>query len=194
MRTAVRVLVIGALALAVLGAAQAAADDVAQHSVGQADAASPIGPIEEQQFTFTEDTGMIPITLENLLDQPIDVVLVLESFKLEFPQGAMRNVRLAPGSTTFEVEVVSRASGSFPLEVRVLSADGSHELSATRFTVRSTAISGLGLVLSVSAGLFLLMWWAKHFHAVRRDRRLVSPNHPAHQGPHSEGSDGPREA
>ncbi len=174
-----RVLVIGALALAVLGVAHAAADEAAQPAdPGGSEGTSPIAPIEEQQFTFTEDTGMIPFTLENLLDEPIDVVVTLESFKLEFPQGAEQRVQLPPGATTLEVEVVSRASGSFPLELRVMSADGTAELASTRFTVRSTAISGLGLVLSVSAGLFLLMWWAKHFHAVRRDRRLVSPNHP----------------
>ncbi|MDZ7734331.1 MAG: hypothetical protein U5R31_15765 [Acidimicrobiia bacterium] len=41
--------------------------------------------------------------------------------------------------------------------------------------MRSTAVSGLGLVLSGLAALFLAVWWIRHFRRGRRDRRLLGP-------------------
>jgi hypothetical protein len=76
--------------------------------------------------------------------------------------------------------VQMRASGAFPLGVTITSPDGSVVLDRTSFTIRSTAISGVGLVLSIGAGLFLLIWWARHWRTARRSTRLV-PEHPAHR-------------
>jgi hypothetical protein len=76
------------------------------------------------------------------------------------------------------VHVRVRASGAFPLEVTVRSPDKTLTISTTRFTVRSTAVSGLGLVLTIVAGLFLLLWWGRHFRDGRRARRLVASTHP----------------
>jgi hypothetical protein len=83
--------------------------------------------------------------------------------------------------TTLELSVEARASGAFPVDVRVSSPDDVITLSEARVTVRSTAVSGLGIVLSVLAALFLLIWWARHFRSVRRANRLVSTKHPAAQ-------------
>ena len=47
----------------------------------------------------------------------------------------------------------------------------------SRYTVRSTAVSGAGLVLSVGAGVFLIVWWARHWHRTRRSARLVDHRH-----------------
>ena len=33
--------------------------------------------------------------------------------------------------------------------------------------------SGVGIILSIGAGLFLLAWWAKHWRTARRARHLV---------------------
>jgi hypothetical protein len=48
-------------------------------------------------------------------------------------------------------------------------------LERTRFDIRSTAVSGVGVVLSIGAGLFLAIWWARHWRKTRRSRRLVPP-------------------
>jgi hypothetical protein len=61
------------------------------------------------------------------------------------------------------------------VDVRVRSCDGRLELGASTVTVRATAPTGLGLVLSGGAGAFLLVWWARHWRTVRRARRLVPP-------------------
>lgn len=135
---------------------------------------------EAQQVTLTERTGRIPLTFENQLDHAVTVEVALESDKLEFSDGEVQLVTLPPKTTTrHEVAVRARSSGAFPLEVTVRSPDEGLVLGTTRFSVRSTAISGIGLLLSAVAGAFLLLWWARHFRDVRRSRRLVSPSHPA---------------
>ena len=60
------------------------------------------------------------------------------------------------------------------------SPDAQRSLATTRYTVRSTAVSGAGLVLSLGAGVFLITWWARHWHRTRRSAKLVAANgHPA---------------
>ena len=135
-----------------------------------------IGLIEapgRQTVTLTAREGVIPLTFRNATGRPVVVTVRLESDKLEFPEGAVRTITLADRSTTVRVEVRARTSGAFPLRVAVSSPRCCLELTRTRFTVRSTAVSGVGVVLSIGAGGFLLVWWASHFRSVRRSRRLV---------------------
>jgi hypothetical protein len=49
--------------------------------------------------------------------------------------------------------------------------DGELQVGRTRITVRSTAFSGVGVVLSVGAGTFLAAWWIRNVVKTRRDRR-----------------------
>jgi hypothetical protein len=70
---------------------------------------------------------------------------------------------------------VTRASGAFPLRITATSPDGVLTVSRARVTVRSTAVSGVGLVLSIGALLVLVVWWASHWRTARRNRRLVDP-------------------
>ena len=44
------------------------------------------------------------------------------------------------------------------------------QLGVLRLNVRSTAFSGVGLVLSFGAVLVLLTWWVRHIRATRRER------------------------
>jgi hypothetical protein len=135
-----------------------------------------IGLIEapaRQTVTLTAREGVIPLTFRNGTGRPVTVTIRMESDKLEFPEGSTRTIILAERSTTVRVEVRARTSGAFPLRVAVSSPRCCLELTRTRFTVRSTAVSGVGVVLSIGAGGFLLVWWASHFRKVRRSRRLV---------------------
>ena len=134
----------------------------------------------DQRVTLTDRSGDIPLTIENQLDYPVDVRVVLTSAKVDFPEGNVRTVTLPPATPTqVDVAVKAKASGAFPLDVAVQSPDGSISLGTARYTVRSTAISGVGLLLSIGAGAFLLLWWARHWRSIRRDRRLVSTTHPS---------------
>ena len=70
-----------------------------------------------------------------------------------------------------EVRVLS--PGTFPLFVTITSPDGSLQVLRTQVTIRSTAFSGVGVALSAVSGVFLLLWWGRHWRTVRRARHLV---------------------
>jgi hypothetical protein len=61
----------------------------------------------------------------------------------------------------------------FPLEVTLWTPDGSQLLAHNRDTVRSTAVSGVGVILIVLAIVSLAVWWIRDLHHGRRARRLV---------------------
>lgn len=129
---------------------------------------------QDRTITLTARRGEIPITVLNEADYPVRLVVQVTSDKLTFPQGSARRVELARRNTTERFSVEARTSGAFPLRVQLVSPDGALLIGETRFTVRSTAISGVGLVLSAGAAGVLLFWWARHFARGRRNRRLVS--------------------
>lgn len=126
-----------------------------------------------RSITLTARTGEIPVTILSRTTYPVNVQLEVESEKLEFPRGATRRVSLARRNTTERFSVKARTSGTFPLRMRLVSPDGSMVIGRSRFTVRSTAASGVGILLSAGAGAFLLLWWLRHHARGRRNRRLV---------------------
>jgi hypothetical protein len=142
----------------------------------------------EQVVTLTSQSGKVPLNIENRLQVPAHVHVSLQSAKLDFPDGAEFDQVLAPGTTTrIDARVTTRASGAFPLDVVVTSPDSVVSVTRARFTVRSTAISGIGLVLSIGAGLFLLIWWIRHHRTARRASRLVGSENAAQREPLSSG-------
>jgi hypothetical protein len=130
---------------------------------------------------LTARGGQIPVTFRNNTGYPVHVVATVRSDKLEFPGGGgshplneiTRKLDLIRRNETVRFAVQTRASGAFPLLVTLQSPDGSLVVSHTQITVRSTAASGVGLLLSAAAGLFLLAWWGRHALHGRRARRLV---------------------
>jgi hypothetical protein len=143
-----------------------------------AELAGDISAPEKFQITLTARDGNIPLTLTNESDRNVTVRVHVESSQLSFPEGKTFTQTLTPGNTRLDVAVRTRTSGAFPLEITVTSPDGSFELDETTFTIRSTAVSGAGIVLSVGAGLFLLIWWARHWRTAKRSRRLVGSKGP----------------
>ncbi len=69
------------------------------------------------------------------------------------------------------VAVEARTSGTFPLRVTVTSIDGGLAISDTRFQIRSTVVSTLGIALMAGAGVFLAAWWIFDIRRRRRRRR-----------------------
>ncbi|HYF45206.1 MAG TPA: DUF6049 family protein [Acidimicrobiales bacterium] len=132
---------------------------------------------DDTTVTLTSREGDIPLTIHNDTGGPVNVRLAFDSSnRLDFPDGPRRQVRLEEGPNRVEVPVEARSSGSFPLRITVTSPDGVLIVSRARVTVRSTFVSGVGLVLSIGALLFLVLWWALHFRSTRRNRRLVDPD------------------
>jgi hypothetical protein len=132
-----------------------------------------------QSVNLTSRSGDIPLSIDNSLPGEAHVRVTLSSPKLDFPDGPTVDLVLAPGSTRASVRVTARASGAFPMQVSIASADGILPVTNSRVDVRSTAISGWGLVLSIGAGVFLAVWWIRHFRHTRRARSLVDVGSPA---------------
>ena len=52
-------------------------------------------------------------------------------------------------------------------------------LAESQYTIRSSAVSGVGIVLTVGAAGFLALWWGRHWHrnrGVPRANRRPKPS------------------
>lgn len=127
----------------------------------------------DRSIRLTARTGEVPVTILARTAYPVRLQVQVASDKLEFPGGSVRDLDLTRRNTTERFSVRARASGTFPLRVNLVSPDGALVLGRSRLTVRSSAASGVGVVLSGGAVTFLLLWWGRHQVRGRRNRRLV---------------------
>lgn len=139
------------------------ADDLGRISVPQ-----------RQTITLTSRSGKIPFTIRNGTGAPIQVMVAVESNeRVTFP--STQQFVTVPGEVSrIDFHVRTRTSGDTPVQVKIWTPDGSTEIGASRITVRSTAVSGVGLVLTIGAGAFLLVWWLSHWRRSRK-RRANAP-------------------
>jgi hypothetical protein len=128
---------------------------------------------DQFRITLTSRTSTVPVNITNTLNQPLKVRIEFDSGQLEFLDGDIVTRELAPGVTRLDVRVRALTSGAFPMGITVRSPDSSIELDRTTFDIRSTAVTGVGFVLSIGAGLFLAVWWARHWRSSRQSRHLV---------------------
>lgn len=125
-----------------------------------------------EKVTLTARDADFPLTLQNTLGYPVDVVIDLQaSNRLTFPDGNRIQKRLVGQRTRVKLRVRAPVSGDTPLQVTVRSPDGNIVLAESTYTVRSTAVSGVGIVLTGGAALFLLIWWVRHWRSSARNRR-----------------------
>jgi hypothetical protein len=149
-------------------------------------------------ITLTSTHGQIPITVlvAGSLHAHVEVKLISQrllfpvykpaggSCKVPTPTEEVCVFALTKQNTTVNVPVEARSSGVFPLEVDLYTPDGSLLLARDRDTVRSTAVSGVAIVLAVLAALSLFVWWGRDLRRGRRRRGLVpSPFDDAEQDP-----------
>lgn len=124
-----------------------------------------------QTITLTSSDGSIPLTLRSRFSRPVQVVVEVDAgTRIQFREGTRKLVTLSPGINRVPVPVHARAPGETAVDITLRTPDGAEVLDEVRYTVRSTAIPGIGLVLSVGAALFLLLWWFRHWRATRRAR------------------------
>ncbi|MGH9046038.1 MAG: DUF6049 family protein, partial [Acidimicrobiales bacterium] len=128
--------------------------------------------VVKSTVTLTARTASIPITIVSTASYPVRAVLTLSSPKLQFPDGASRSVLIDHPTTPLQIEVRARTSGDLPLAFTLTSLDGGLVIERGRFTVRSTATSIVGIVLTLVAALVLLAWWARTWRRGRQQRRL----------------------
>lgn len=127
--------------------------------------------VEARQVTLTSRDGSIPVTVVNENPFPVRLLVRLDSAKVSFPDGASRTVELPSRDTTVDFRVRVRATGSFPVDIRLETPDGTSLLAAGRVTLRSTAVSAVALAVIGGSGLFLLLAW---FRRAARRRKIAA--------------------
>ena len=130
-----------------------------------------VGLPERRAITLPARDGTIPLTLTNDADRPAVVAVSFDSDRLDFPDGDRIEVTIPEGTRTVEIDVQVRTSGAFPLEIVVATPDGRTELASARYTIRSTAVSGVGVALSVTAIIVLAVWWVRTARRARAAHR-----------------------
>lgn len=119
-----------------------------------------------QTITLTSKTGVIPLSVSSGLSYPVDVVLRVDSDKLRFPDGNRISIsKLQPPNQTIRVRAITRASGTFPLNVRLFTPEGTL-ISDSQLTIRSTVYNLVALWITGAAAAFMVAWWM--FGWVRR--------------------------
>jgi hypothetical protein len=125
----------------------------------------------ERTVTFTSRTAPIPITVLSAAPYPVHVVISLASDKFVFPDGSSQTLTLDRPTTSVRMVAQARTSGDrLPIDVTLRTPDGQLTLARTVLTVHSTAISFVGVALTVLAGAVLLAWWVRTWYKSRRRR------------------------
>jgi len=119
-------------------------------------------------FTLTGRGGTIQLGIRNTLDEPLDVIVALDSTKVRFPQGDQRVTLLPLGETSVNVPVEAEANGTSSINLVVSTPAGEVLGEPVELTARVTALTGLGQVLTGGFVLVLLTWWFTHWRGRRR--------------------------
>ncbi len=136
----------------------------------------------DQSITLTASSGKVPVTVLSNAPYAVTGSLTLSSDKLLFDNGQTQwsaRITLPPRYTkVVYVRVRTRASGVFRMDVALHSPDGLLKLAGGEVSVRSTATSVVGIVLSIGAVAVLLVWWirtSRKRHLLGRAEEAAGP-------------------
>ena len=133
-----------------------------------------IVPMDRRQFTITSRSTTIPITLRTTWPEPLKVKVRLTSSKLNFPDGD-QVITVTDASPPFRVPVEAKTNGTFQVTALLLTPEGDSPLGPPMaITVRSTALSGLGILVTIAAALALAAWWVHYLRSKRRRRAAAA--------------------
>lgn len=131
---------------------------------------------EQDPITLTSTEYELSVFVENDLSYPVAARLELTSTKLDFPDGDDLEVRLDPGLNRIPIRVETVSGGTFPVDLALRTPDSRIDLGEEVIQIRSTAVSGWGLALSIGAGFFLLVWWTRNWRSTRRSTGEAPPS------------------
>lgn len=134
-----------------------------------------ISASEPRTLTITSRRSAIPLRFQNDTGRPIEARLRLESPRLAFRDGVIQRLTLQPGLNRLDVQVEVQASGQFTLQAELLAPRSDRVLASTRQRIRSSAFSGVGLMLSGGALLFLVIWWSRTLRRRSREEHDDAP-------------------
>ncbi len=132
----------------------------------------------DRTVTLTSTQGTLQVTIVSAAAYPVTATLTLTSDKLLFPNGTTQwseHTRLLPAArgsaytNVVPVAVRARTSGVFNVDIVMRSPSYGLQLATGQMTVRSTATSVVGIVLSLGALAVLIVWWVRT--SIRRRRR-----------------------
>ncbi len=138
------------------------------------DGSADFAVLETSRITLATRSATLPVEIRNDQSLPINVIVRIASDKLRFPAGEELRLVLEPGINQLEIPVETVGSGDARIQISVTSPDGRLDLAAGAVDIRSTAVSGLGLIVSLISLAILLTWWARTIARVRRQRRAAS--------------------
>ncbi len=147
------------------------------------DQLATFGVSGDQSLTLTSRKARIPVTIDSAATFPVSAVLTLSSDKLIFTNGQTRisqPVDLDHSTNVVYVDVRTRVSGEFKVEVEVRSPTGGLVLTDGVLSVRSTATSVVGVLLTLGAIAVLVGWWVRT-GVRRRAARRTAPDGPEAQ-------------
>lgn len=123
------------------------------------------------KVTLGSRHALFPLPIQSRLDRPVRVLVQLEANdRLDFRSEQLA-VTLTGDRTVTQIPVSTRTSGDTPVHITIRSPDGRVVLAESRYTIRSTAVSGVGVVLTIGAAAFLALWWGRHWFMARRAPR-----------------------
>jgi hypothetical protein len=118
--------------------------------------------------TLTSSRGKFQLVLANGTDSTVDIEIEFDSEQLEFDPELLERLSTtySPGNHPLTITATARASGKFPLTVRVNSPGSDYEIERKDINIRSTAYNNIALGITVGALMFLIL-----FYLVRGLRR-----------------------
>lgn len=147
-------------------------------------------------ITLTSTKGQIPLTILTTANLHPRIQLELRSQRLIFRAFHPKEGRctvvtetkeicllsITSQNTTLNVPVETRSSGVFPIDVWLEVPGTGQALAHDQDTVRSTAVSGVAVIVIVVALAGLVLWWGRDLRRGRRPKGMV-PSPIADSGP-----------
>ncbi|MHB1508304.1 MAG: hypothetical protein ACYCST_11040 [Acidimicrobiales bacterium] len=123
-------------------------------------------------ITVTSLQAKVPISIVSDAHSAFTAELSVASTTLGFPAGNTWRVRIYPRTNIVPIMLSARTSGDFSLQLRLKTATG-FTIKSGAMTIRSTAISGVAVALSIGAAAFLLIWWSRSIVTKRRKQHRL---------------------
>ena len=118
-------------------------------------------PDVQQEFLLTSGEGSIPLRMGDPGPTPLTVQIVLRSASFEFPGGAQQTVTLDGPDEIVTFDVVAKAGGPQTIRVKTRAPSGRDLGEDQNLAVRTTAVNGVALWITVGAGVLLLLLWSR---------------------------------